>query len=252
MLLFDVDGTLLSSDNSLSPITLYFINICKSKGYLIGILTARSRSKKNLCLLEKLPYDFIAFYNGAKIYVKDYLVENNVLPFKETFSMLQKLDNDFPGIVIDIHQEPWNFSNTCGEIYHMWTNNKKVCTLNKLPKYDIQRIRLKSEMLITIPFQNYLVYQSKLYYTRYNDAIIVHKKANKGYATKKAAKIFDIPLSQVIAFGDDVTDIDMLKIVGTSVAMGNAIPILKKASKYVTETNDKDGVALWIKEHLLR
>lgn len=225
MLLFDVDGTLLSSDNSLSPITLYFINICKSKGYLIGILTARSRSKKNLCLLEKLPYDFIAFYNGAKIYVKDYLVENNVLPFKETFSMLQKLDNDFPGIVIDIHQEPWNFSNTCGEIYHMWTNNKKVCTLNKLPKYDIQRIRLKSEMLITIPFQNYLVYQSKLYYTRYNDAIIVHKKANKGYATKKAAKIFDIPLSQVIAFGDDVTDIDMLKIVGTSVAMGNAIPI---------------------------
>lgn len=44
----------------------------------------------------------------------------------------------------------------------------------------------------------------------------------------------------------------MLKIVGTSVAMGNAIPILKKASKYVTETNDKDGVALWIKEHLLR
>lgn len=97
-----------------------------------------------------------------------------------------------------------------------------------------------------------MVYQSKLYYTRYNDAIIVHKKANKGYATKKAAKIFDIPLSQVIAFGDDVTDIDMLKIVGTSVAMGNAIPILKKASKYVTETNDKDGVALWIKEHLLR
>jgi len=252
MLLFDVDGTLLSSNNILSPLTLHFINACKSKGYLIGILTARSRSRKNLYLLEKLPYDFIAFYNGAKIYAKGYLIEKNVLPFKKTFSMLQKLDNDFPGIVIDVHQEPWNFSSTCGEICHMWTNNKKVCTLNKLPRYDIQRIRLESEMLISIPFQNYLDYESKLYYTRYNDAIIVHKKANKGYATKKAAEVFDIPLSQIIAFGDDITDIDMLKIVGTSVAMGNAIPTLKKSSQYVTETNDKDGVALWIKEHLLR
>lgn len=252
MLLFDVDGTILSSDGILSPITLKFIKICKSKGYHIGILTARSRSRKNLCLLEQMPYDFIAFYNGAQIYAKDHMIENNVLPFEQTFCMLQKLNNDFPDIEIDIHLEPWNFSNACGEIYHMWTDKREVCTLNDLPKCDIQRIRLESEMLITIPLQNYMVYESNLYYTRYSDSIIVHKNANKGYAAKKAAEIFCIPLSQIVAFGDDVADIDMIKIVGTGVAMGNAIPALKSSAKYVTTTNDKNGVAVWINEHLLQ
>ena len=252
MLLFDVDGTILSSDGSFSPITLKFIKVCKNKGYLIGILTARSRSRKNLCLLAQVPYDFIAFYNGAQIYAKDHMIENNVLPFEQTFCMLQKLNNDFPDIGIDIHLEPWNFSNVCEEIYHMWTDKRKTCIHNDLPKYDIQRIRLESEKLITITLQNYMVHESNLYYTRYSDAIIVHKNANKGYAAKKAAEIFDIPLSQIIAFGDDVTDIDMIKIVGTGVAMGNAIPALKRSAKYVTATNDRNGVASWITKHLLQ
>ena len=97
-----------------------------------------------------------------------------------------------------------------------------------------------------------MVHESNLYYTRYSDAIIVHKTQIKDVLPKKAAEIFDIPLSQIIAFGDDVTDMDMIKIVGTGVAMGNAIPALKRSAKYVTATNDRNGVATWITKHLLQ
>ena len=252
MLFFDVDGTLLDSNGILSPITIKLIQECKHNGYFIGLITARSRSKKNLQLFKQLPYDFIAFYNGAQIYVGNHLIDNNILPFKQTVMMLQTLNNDSPGTLMDVHLEPWNFSNVCGGIRHMETSEKKACTLNDLPELDIQRIRIESGILKNIPLQDYITCESSFYYTRYNDAIIVHKNANKGYVVKKASEYFNIPLKQMVAFGDDVTDIDMVKNVGIGVAMGNAIPELKESTSYVTETNDKNGVATWIAKYILQ
>lgn len=252
MVLFDLDGTLLTSDGNIPLITTSVIKTCKLKGYHIGFITARSRSKKNIRLLEKLPYDFIAFYNGAEIYAENHLIESNVLPYEQATLMLQRLYKDFPDVEIDVHQEPWIFSSICGEICHMESGDRNVCNLNKLPKCDVQRIRLKSKSLMSIPLRNYMFSESTFYYTTFGDAIIVHKNANKGHAAKIASDFFDIPLSQIIAFGDDVNDIDMIKIVGTGVAMGNAIPSLKKIAHYVTETNDNNGVAIWIKKHLIQ
>lgn len=252
MILLDLDGTLLTSDNLVSSITINAINACKSKGYHIGLITARSKSKKNIQLLNELPYDFAAFYNGAKIYAKNHLIESNVLPYKQVSLMLQKLNNDFPGMIFDVHQEPWNFSSVRGDIRHMKLGYRKICSLNNLPECNVQRIRLELNSRLSIPLQNYLIPESTFYYTTYGDAIIVHKKANKGHATQKASDFFNIPLTQMIAFGDDINDIDMLKIVGTGVAMGNAIPNVKRIAKYVTETNNNNGVAVWINKHIVQ
>lgn len=250
MILFDLDGTLLTSCNIVSTVTANILKVCKLKGYYIGFITARSRSKKNLALLNGLPYDFIAFYNGAKIFARNHLIESNELPYKQATMMLQKLNEDFPNMIIDVHQEPWIYSNICSSIRHIESDNRKICSLSKLPKCNVQRIRLKSGFLMSIPLQNYMFSESIFYYTAFGDAIIVHKNANKGHATQIASNFFDIPLKEMIAFGDDINDIDMIKIVGTGVAMGNAIPILKETAVYITETNDKDGIANWIKKHL--
>lgn len=252
MILFDLDGTLLTSNNIVSSITADVIKHCKLNGYHIGFITARSRSNKNISLLDGLPCDFIAFYNGAVIYTEDHLIESNVLTYKEAMFILKKLNEDFPSIVMDVHLEPWNFSNVVRNICHIESGICKVCNLNDLPKYNVQRIRLESEDIMSIPLKNYMTNESTFYYTTYGDAIIVHKNANKEHATKLASNIFNIPLTQMIAFGDDVNDINMLKIVGTSVAMGNAVPSVKRIANYVTETNDNHGIAIWINKHLLQ
>lgn len=252
MILLDLDGTSLTSDNIMSSKTVDVIKNCKLKGYTIGFITARSRSKKNICLLDKVPYDFIAFYNGAEIYAENHLIESNVLPFRQASSILQRLNRDFPSMVIDVHHEPWSYSSVCGEICHMETGARKVCSLNRLPKFDVQRIRLKSDNLMSVPLQNYMTSESTFYNTTFRDAIIVHKNANKGQAVKSASKHFNIHLTQMIAFGDDVNDIDMINIVGIGVAMGNAVPSLKKIADYITETNNNNGVALWINKYLIQ
>ena len=183
MILFDLDGTLLTSDNIVSSITANVIKYCKLNGYHIGFITARSRSKKNISLLDGLPCDFIAFYNGAEIYTEHHLIESNVLTYQQSMWILQRLNEDFPNIIMDVHLEPWHFFNACSHIFHLESGVCKVCTLNNLPKYNVQRIRLKSKNLMSIPLKNYMTNESTFYYTTYGDAIIVHKNANKEHAT---------------------------------------------------------------------
>jgi Cof subfamily protein (haloacid dehalogenase superfamily) len=74
-------------------------------------------------------------------------------------------------------------------------------------------------------------------------------------ATKPAAlhRLLDphgISLDNVIAFGDDFPDIEMLKSCGISVAMDNAFPEIKAICRYQTAGNDEDGVALVLEKML--
>ena len=246
IILCDLDGTLLTSAKVVSLKTVDILNLCKDNGQYIGYITARSRSNKITSILSKLPCDFVSFYNGAMIYVQNQLIENNSLPYQQATLILQKINNDFPDIVMDINLEPWIFSSVCNELCHMDSGRRESCSIKNLPKCDVQRIRLKSKNNIKILLENYMTDDSIFYDTIAGDSIIVHKKANKGYAAIKASEYFMIPLTQMIAFGDDTSDIDMIKLVGTGVAMGNSTPRLKGVADYITDTNDNDGIASWL------
>ena len=54
----------------------------------------------------------------------------------------------------------------------------------------------------------------------------------------------NIKAQDVIAFGDNFNDLDMLQYAGLSVAMGNAPDEIKQAAKEVTASNNEDGIAL--------
>ena len=65
------------------------------------------------------------------------------------------------------------------------------------------------------------------------------------------AQHLGIPAADTIAFGDSSNDLRMLRAAGTSVAMGNAAPEVRAVCDYVTETNDRDGVAAFLHAHVL-
>jgi hydroxymethylpyrimidine pyrophosphatase-like HAD family hydrolase len=49
-------------------------------------------------------------------------------------------------------------------------------------------------------------------------------------------------LQDVYAFGDGLNDIEMLKAVGTGVAMGNGVPEAKEVADYITTDVSEDGI----------
>ena len=56
---------------------------------------------------------------------------------------------------------------------------------------------------------------------------------------------------EVIACGDSGNDISMLKFAGVGVAVGNALPEVKAVADCVVASNDEDGVAEAVEQHIL-
>ena len=76
--------------------------------------------------------------------------------------------------------------------------------------------------------------------------------SGKTTAIKALAEAGGISLEDIVAFGDDLNDIEMLKLCGTGVAVSNAIPEVREASDEITLSNDEDGVAEWLAGHVLK
>ena len=76
---------------------------------------------------------------------------------------------------------------------------------------------------------------------------IVPRNASKGNALRALAKSLNIPMDEVMVFGDSDNDLSMLEASGVSVAMGNANDRVKAASRFQTLTNDEQGVAAAIR-----
>lgn len=76
-----------------------------------------------------------------------------------------------------------------------------------------------------------------------NNFEIMPEGINKGLALQELTQVMGITMDEVMAIGDSDNDSDMLRIAGMPVVMGNGDEAVKKLAKYVTDTNDNDGVA---------
>ena len=75
--------------------------------------------------------------------------------------------------------------------------------------------------------------------------------SGKVQAIRELTDMLNVPLNEVVAFGDDKNDIDMLKLCGIGVAAGNAISDVKNIADHITLTNDEDGIAVYLEKNLL-
>jgi len=71
---------------------------------------------------------------------------------------------------------------------------------------------------------------------------ISHIEANKAYALKMIQKEMGITPKETMVFGDFNNDIEMLKLADMSFAMENAHPNVKKTAKFITKSNNNNGV----------
>ena len=59
-------------------------------------------------------------------------------------------------------------------------------------------------------------------------------------------------MSELLAFGDSLNDVSMLEAAGTGVAMANAREDVKAMGFPLCGSNEEDGVARYIEQHILR
>jgi Cof subfamily protein (haloacid dehalogenase superfamily) len=76
-----------------------------------------------------------------------------------------------------------------------------------------------------------------------NSFDICADQVSKSSAIDRYAREIGIKPSEIICFGDNYNDIDMIRYAGLGIAPENAADAIKEAADYVTCSNNEDGVA---------
>ena len=76
-------------------------------------------------------------------------------------------------------------------------------------------------------------------------------ECSKGRALRFLIELLGIGREEVLAIGDNINDIEMLREAGMGVAMGNAPDAVKSVANAVVGTNEQDGVAEALEKYVL-
>ena len=68
-------------------------------------------------------------------------------------------------------------------------------------------------------------------------------RADKWNAVEHLARARSIDPSRIVAIGDQINDVSMIRGAGLGIAMGNAIEVVRTLADHTTSCNDEEGVA---------
>jgi Cof subfamily protein (haloacid dehalogenase superfamily) len=80
---------------------------------------------------------------------------------------------------------------------------------------------------------------------------INHMGVNKWESLKEIGSLYGIEGDEIMAIGDSMNDLEMVRDAGWGVAMGNAMEEVKRSARLLTDTNDEDGAARAIEQWVL-
>lgn len=80
---------------------------------------------------------------------------------------------------------------------------------------------------------------------------MVNRSVNKGQAVKMLCDGLGLAMREVMAIGNEGNDIEMIKMAGLGIAMGNACAGLKRVAAAVTKSNMESGVAYALNKYIL-
>ena len=253
LLLFDLDGTLLRSDKTISKRTLDTLNKCRAAGILIGISTSRAIHNCMTFLPELTPDLFIAS-GGAVVQYRGELILTAEFSVEETRAMIdtaRKVCGQDCEITVDsLTGHYWNYKvdpnkndATWGDtIYTNFEDFQDRALKFCVEIFEDEKAAQLKELLCDCDSARF---EGGFWYK------FTRKDATKETSIRKACGLLGIELQDVTAFGDDIPDIGMLKLCGTGIAMGNAFDAVKEAADLTIGSNDEDGIAEYIESVLL-
>ena len=81
---------------------------------------------------------------------------------------------------------------------------------------------------------------------------VMERNVNKGMALRRVREIFGISPDEIMVFGDNHNDLEMMSEAKYSFAVANARSAVKEAAAYETASNNEDGVLMVLKKLLFQ
>jgi len=265
LLVLDVDDTLLNREKKITKRTA--VALLKAQQLGVRIVLASGRPTHGLIpLANQLELDkhegFIIAFNGSQLInmqtgqlLFEKYIHAEMIPHierkakKNNFSMFtydrdsiitNDLDNRWIRQEAELNQMKIIHTPRLSDTVNFSTYKCMLVSDNKKALTDLEKLwqrRLAGTME---------VFTSEPYFLE-----IVPKYISKANTLSILLETLNIRNDHVMAIGDGVCDVTMIQMAGLGIAMANAQDSVKACADYVTENNDKDGVALAVEKHIL-
>lgn len=259
-LAFDLDGTLLTSEEEVSPRNLAAVRAARMAGYEIIVASARWRQLAERVAAEVDAAAPLVACSGAEVWHRglhhDLLDLRLPGAFAEALYEICDANRCIATIVLDeevvvrMGGDPGRGSmphemRPVRSLRAEAAPHPRIALIQGTEVNRLIRERLAPEWGESVRFVESISSRGKSILT------LTAAGADKGVALAVACAHLEIPLDEVVSFGDAENDIEMFRVTGASVAMGQAAGHVKAHATFTTASNAEDGVAVAV-ERLLR
>lgn len=262
LIALDIDGTLFSSSHQISPATKAALMKAHDQGIVLMLASGRTiHGLRQLALRNGLPLDHMVLIgsNGAVVAEG----EKETVIYEETMDLevaraLIKAVQPFPVTVMIPHQQDLVVRDEKDQLalIEVETECLTMVVMPDLSAIDFRpnKVVLSAEAPALLALRDAIQddFIGKVNFmisgSIYMDLMI--PGINKGTGLKHYCELSGIDLTEVIAFGDNYNDLELIETAGIGVAMGNAVDALKAVADRITSSNDEDGIAEILKEYL--
>ncbi len=250
---FDIDGTLLDHEKNLPESTKEALAMLKKNGVFVAIATGRAPFMFK-SLREELEIDSFVSINGQYVVFENKMIFENPLNQSELerfFAVAKK--NNHPLVFLTDQTMKATVK------YHPHIE-ESMGTLKFIhPEEDASFYRGKKIYQTLLFCEEHEEHFYREQYPNFDfirwhpySLDILPAGGSKAEGIIKMIERLGFQLKDVYAFGDGLNDIEMLKTVGTGVAMGNGEPLAKKNANLITRDVAEDGIWHGLKElHLI-
>lgn len=252
----DMDGTLLRSDHSVSEATKGMIRDLTARGVSVTLVSARPLNAvlptfHSLGLPAEAP---IITLNGS------YIVEQEKPVFEARVDLditakVTELVRPFKATIAYYLQREW-----FAELSDAWTDHEQrimdvpleIAPIDELIRGWKNRAIAPNKMMVMSEAPNIAAIQQHLrsiyngrlniYPSKATYLEVMDTRGSKVNAVRFIGERLGLKPDEIIAMGDNYNDAEMIEFAGMGVAMGNAPDDIKAKAKYVTDTNNNDGV----------
>lgn len=258
-IVLDLDGTLLSSDKSISLRNYQTVKRCFDSGIYIIIATARPPRAANQ-FVNNFPFvDYLVYYNGALITCKSKRTQRHIsIPMEISQQINNLIELHVPQTLISYEvNDSWY---TCIVVPDSQSGHFGIRSNDPKPLV-VDKGFISSLSPTKILVLGYSTWRDVI--EQFGDYVnviatdggvlvqIMHKSASKEDAVQCVLSDIGVKSENVMVFGDDFNDLGLFHKCGFPIAMENAIIELKNCAKHITESNDNDGVAVALEKFVL-
>lgn len=257
---FDIDGTLMGSDRQLQPGTRRGLEAIRESGAQIMLASGRPiPGLKSLAQRLEIGQDLIlAGMNGSIIVdqASGEVIARRAIDAPTAQELIDRALARPLIVMIPLGEDLFSSDTEDPQVRHEAEGNAltvrplpPVAELPDLPTKLLftgerpELLELQEEFAADFEDRAECTFSAPIYFEA------TARGVDKSSAIRDYCAARDIPLEQVMAFGDNGNDISMLRTAGLGVAMGNGIPEAQEAADEVTATNDDEGIARILEQH---